>query len=353
MGAGDSVWISHAGELWLYTAHMWRQLPAVPDNVVGGINAILADSSGIVWIGGDRGLLRLEGGAARRVSEVPCSRVLAIAPAGAGDVWIGTCHGVGRVSAGGQARRIRFDHTLTSSVYSLLSRGDDLVWAGDSVGLHRLEVFREGPSWWRARTTLAHPLHLEGAKPVVMVAGPGGGIWVGTEGAGLRWIRRMRVSRITRADGFPDRQVHHVVPDGKGGLWLGGGCGGLANWRWGDVRVFRPPALGLHTPCVRGLLRDRAGNLWIGEVGRLSRVDTAGHARPMGGAHEMEYGDVAPLLEGSDARLWFGTGTGLLGYILPDGREKTLPSATCSRCARSGRWSRIRWAASGWDRRGR
>ena len=96
------------------------------------------------------------------------------------------------------------------------------------------------------------------------------------------------------------------------------------------MTIFRAPALGLHSSCVRGLLRDRAGNLWIGEVGYLSRVDSQGHVHPVAGGPGLADLAVTPLLEDSKGRIWYGTHTGRLGYITPDGTEVRLDSAMLS-----------------------
>jgi signal transduction histidine kinase/ligand-binding sensor domain-containing protein len=331
VGPADSVWMGFFGQLWLHADSRWQRPAEVPENIVGEVQAILVDASGTVWFGGGRGLARLEPGArlAQPVAGLSCAYVWSLAPAGRGDVWVGTCGGVVRVSARGTVERLMRDHPAGARVRSLRAEGDSVLWFGDRDGVHRLQVTRESGSSWRARTTFTASLDLAGAEPNVLLAGANGSIWVGTTGAGLRLIRPLLVGRLTLADGLPDRPVHHLVPDGKGGLWLGGGCSGLVRWRLGEVRTYRPPALGLESFCARGLLRDRAGNLWIGEVGRMSRLDTAGHSvemvRRAGGSIE-----VIPMLEDSEGRVWFGTTFGILGYVARDGSTTMLPDTTLS-----------------------
>ena len=331
VGPADSVWMGFFGELWLHADRRWQQLASVPNGIVGDIGAMMVDGTGALWIGGTSGLARLGSGAqrAQRIPGLSCTSVWSLAPAGGGDVWVGTCGGVIRVSAHGVVERVAQDRASRARVRSVLTEGDSILWVGDRDGVHRLKVTRESGSSWRARTTFTESLNLAGAEPNVMLAGANGSIWVGTTGAGLRLIRPLLVGRLTLADGLPDRGVHHLVPDGQGGLWLGGGCSGLVRWRAGAVQVYRPPALGLGSFCVRGLLRDRAGNLWIGEVGRLSRLDAAGHSvemvRRAGASIE-----VIPMLEDREGRVWFGTTFGILGYVSSDGTTTMLPDTTLS-----------------------
>ncbi len=332
VGGADSVWMAYFGQLWLHAENRWQQLASVPDNVIGEIGALMVDDTGALWIGTTNGLARLGPGGQRlqRIAGLSCVNVWSLAAAGGGDVWVGTCGGVVRVSAQGALERMVWDRPSRSRVRSLLAEGDSVLWFGDRDGVHRLRVTRDSGSSWRVHTTFTGSLDLEGAEPNVMLAGANGSIWVGSNGAGLRLIRPQLVGRLTLADGLPDRPVHHLIPDGHGGLWLGGGCGGLVQWREGEVKVYRPPSLGLSSNCVRGLLRDRADNLWIGEVGRLIRLDTAGHSVEMAGQPGAPVNEFIPMLEDREGRVWYGTTFGTVGYVSSDGATTMLPDTTLS-----------------------
>jgi signal transduction histidine kinase/ligand-binding sensor domain-containing protein len=329
LGGGDTVWMTHVGALWLHAQRQWHRLD-LPGSGFGQINALLPDSNGTVWLGGSTGLFRVTGPGWRpeRIAGLPCTEVRALVPAGGGDLWVGTCRGLVRLSAQGTVRNLVLDRPFTTVVSALLAQGDEILWVGDQHGAHRLRVRKVSPARWDGRTTFTDPLQLEGALPSVMLATTDGGVWVGTAGAGLRWIRPRAVGRISNRDGLPVRPMHHIAPDGQGGLWLGGSCGGLVRWREGSVRVYRPPALGLRSNCVRGLLRDRAGSLWIGEVGRLARLDSAGRSRIVIQGGDFEDRDVAPMLEDRAGRVWFASASGLLGFVAGEEAPVVLPATT-------------------------
>jgi signal transduction histidine kinase len=330
LGGADSVWMTHVGALWLHAERQWHRLD-LPGSGFGQINALLPDSNGTVWLGGSTGLFRVTGPGWRpeRIAGLPCTEVRALVPAGGGDLWVGTCRGLVRLSAQGRVRNLVLDRPFTTVVSALLAQGDEILWVGDQHGAHRLRVRKVSPARWDGRTTFTDPLQLEGALPSVMLATPDGGVWVGTAGAGLRWIRPLAVGRITSRDGLPGRPVHHIVPDGHGGLWLGtgGACEGLTHWREGSLKVYRPPALGLRSPCVRGLMHDRAGNLWIGEIGRLTRLDRAGRSHVVIEGGDLAERDVAPMLEDRMGRVWFASASGLLGFVAGEEPPVLLPAA--------------------------
>jgi len=140
----------------------------------------------------------------------------------------------------------------------------------------------------------------------------GGSAWVGSSGSGLRRFASARVRRWTTEMGLPAfRAVNHVEGDGAGGLWLGVGCAGLGHVGPRGPRIAATAASGLGSSCVRALLREPDGDLWVGLHNGLARI-AAGAApvrwSPAEGEPDLE-GSVTELARDSAGRVWAASGS--------------------------------------------
>ncbi len=185
-------------------------------------------------------------------------------------------------------------------------------------------------------------------------------MWVGLRGqdAPLCNASDNGVKCIGKNDGLPLREINAVLPDGSGGLWLGGSTA-LVHWNRGGVTETYPvkasitslartpdgtlwvglfeqgPGLGLQelrdgvlktfvtphfdgsTVSVTSLMVDRDGNLWAG-------TDAAGVVRIQGDAVEryrqtdgLSGDSVWALFEDREGIVWAGTTSGIDSFRDP------------------------------------
>jgi signal transduction histidine kinase/ligand-binding sensor domain-containing protein len=330
MASSDSMWMAYGHNIWFGHAGAWQRSSELSDSAVGLVRAMLVHHDAL-WVGDLRGILRMGGdGKVRRVRLPRSTEVHSFAPGRNGDLWAGTTDGLMHVSVTGIASPVTLLDMPPRRVRSLLAVGDGTLWVGDSLGAHRLEVTRDAAGTWRAHTTFSTPLDLDRSSAWVLLAGADSSIWVGTDGAGLRLVTPLRVARLTSEDGLPQRPIHHVVRDRGTGLWLSGGCTGLAHWRDGRLEHMDLARINGDVPCIHGMLRSRTGTLWAGVNGMFGRLDErTGRIDPVWRGLE-EPNDVTPLLEDRAGRIWFGTIRGAAGFVAPGDSVTMLPPGTLS-----------------------
>ena len=137
---------------------------------------------------------------------------------------------------------------------------------------------------------------------------PDGTVWVGLRGqdAPLCKVGDQGVQCLGKNDGIPLDEVSAVLPDGGGGLWLGGSRA-LIHWRGGGVSETYP----VKAP-VTSLARTRDGTLWAGLLGsgpglglqRLSGAMVKPFVTP---SFDGSTVSVTSLLVDRDGSLWVGT----------------------------------------------
>ncbi len=116
-----------------------------------------------------------------------------------------------------------------------------------------------------------------------------------------------------REQGLPLGAVHAIAQTKNGYLWLGGDAGVA---RFDGVRfVFLGSRAGLGAGCVRALLGDATGALWVGSSGAgLTRL-AEGKSTIYSSRQGLPSDNVTCLAEDAQNHLWIGTDAGLSAYF--------------------------------------
>ena len=218
---------------------------------LGYIDAVMQDSAGFIWMGGENGLVRYDGyqfRVYRNHPEDPASlsnnTVWSIAEDSHGDLWIATEGGISRYNRV-QDNFTRFQHD-TNNPQSL---SHDTVRA--------VKVTRHG---------------------LILVGTFGGG-------AGLLHPERGSFIPLRRSNDQRDSHIWAVYEDTAGRIWSGTEGGGASSYdplSRSLVRYHTQGAEGLRiaSDTVRAITQDRAGDIWLGTdagVYRLNNGSVAEH----------------------------------------------------------------------------
>jgi signal transduction histidine kinase/ligand-binding sensor domain-containing protein len=279
------------------------------------------------------------------------------------------------------------DGSLPAGMFSITQTADGFLWLVSLPGdVYRFDGVRfvrwpvpPGPSgrifadsagglWVTARElvhlkkgVVASQFELAGTHGFQSISeGPEGTVWVGLRGqdAPLCNASDHGVKCIGEHDGLPLSAINAVLPDGSGGLWLGGPTA-LVHWNRGGVSETYPvkapitslartpdgtlwvglseegPGLGLQglrdgvlktfvtphldgsTLSVTSLMVDRDGNLWAGtDAGGVVRVhgDSVERYRQTDG---LSGDSVWALFEDREGIVWAGTTSGIDSFRDP------------------------------------
>lgn len=189
-----SVWSVHVDRQEQVWAGTWRdglvrlqdgqfqreQDPGAPAAIHGNIHAIFQDQRGILWVGSQGGLARLEGQEWSLLTTsdgLSANDVQAIADDKEGNLWVGT--------AGGGLNRLR------DGKFTAFHKSDGIP----SENISSLYMDTDGV------------------------------LWVGTLGGGLGRFEKGRWTRYTRGDGLSSNSIGYLVEDRQGYLWIGSSDG--------------------------------------------------------------------------------------------------------------------------------
>lgn len=228
-----------------YVHRIWTADEGLPQN---SVYAVVASSSGYLWLGTDEGLVRFDG-----------------------------------------LRFVIFDRSTTPElrdpfVFALHEARDGSLWAGtDRGGLTRLS----GGRFTHYGTDQGIPA----ARVQAIADGRDGAIWVGFRGAGVARIAGGQVRLFTPADGLSSGNVLALVEDREGRLWVGTDAG-LDRFDGGRFTRLGP-ADGLPPGGVRALHEGRDGRLWVGTIDGLLGARLTG-----GGLAVIENGVVTAISRG-------------------------------------------------------
>ena len=213
-----------------------------------------------------------------------------------GSLWIGTFGGglnhINRLKGTNAYYFIRSLHhgRAANGVKSLADGGNGQLWIGSLDGLSLFNKSNKSFKYFNFPVTdgkLSENL-------INTLLPDGSGVWVGTNGGGLRYV-------------LPGGASSLLLKKGKGELHL--------------------PANEISDNFVTALLRDTSGNLWIGTQNGLNYYDakrkliTQLYKKVRNTKYQLSNNNITALLRDTKGRLWIGTEGGGLNYFDEAGRK--------------------------------
>jgi ligand-binding sensor domain-containing protein/signal transduction histidine kinase len=233
----------------------------------GEVKGLAEIRPGVVWAAQPNGVYEWDGKVFRRLifnglspGAFPVNALLAGAD---GSCWVAPNFGLLHFPDAQLAEQQPGTPALTNLSLSALgqNRATGEVWAGARNG----ELWRCAGGAWRAATNFPAGHAITGIVP-----DDRGGLWVGTEGDGLYRLNAGPGARFEKEKGLPSGWIRTLHLDAQGALWVGTG-GGLSRLRDGAIFNFTMRE-GLPDNTISQILEDDAGGLWLGGNRGLMRV---------------------------------------------------------------------------------
>src|SRR5580698_7963713 len=310
---------------------------------------ILADHAGNLWILGVRGLIRRspDGKITRYGAREGLSDSFGlntILEDRGGSIWVGTDGGLARFEHGQFHTRMEASGEQ-SEVRCLLEDRERNLWMGGSPGLMRLrdDVFRVygkeeglpsdepnaifqdrlGTTWagfldaglWRARSGRSGWEAPSSAKDrIFSIRETHSGELLVASRDGLQRVKDGRVRMFVPTDPLGRKRVFDAMEDSHGRLWLALPQG-LAELQGEEMRIAIPAAASLMESSFVALAEGREGSLWVGAMrGGLWRVTPNGR-QLYTTADGLGSDQIRTLYQDPKGMLWVGTlGGGLNAF---------------------------------------
>jgi ligand-binding sensor domain-containing protein/signal transduction histidine kinase len=325
------------GNLWLGTANdgLWRirAQAARAASLPSGLSHIPTWSTcpareGGLWVGTDRGLVRLLGNRSEQVQLEPSVSEISlrcVLETRRGDLWLGSAEqGLFRYTRHGPTFHSVPTRSMHHQVQVLCEDRSGAVWIGMKRGLMRVAPAAHSPD------VLPKPnqgdLYSEEwhFRPHETWCFSDGQSWVGRDGL---WhqsdsttdtalpLGQLRTRSDTRwALDLPegkllDWDIRALLEDRHQALWIGTLGGGLHRLAHGRFEAWGLNH-GLGRSAVFALYEDDTGTLWLGTPRGLTRIRD-GRCFHLGDAHGLPNSLVNQILDDRNGHLWLGSHSGL------------------------------------------
>ena len=313
------------------------------------VRAFLPGKMDTVWLGTERGLVRIEGGEIRKIYRVaqglPGDTVTALALDSRERLWIATSGGLVRL-ANGKVEPVQGfrDSTLlgVNGGASIFEEKDGTVWLstpssvfalgqgsvshyGAKDGFSGRDVqwilqSRSGDVWFGTKRGLFRrtqggflPVRLPGGLEVSNILQIAedreGSLWLVT-GKGIARLTDGSPELFQKKDGLGDNGLTKLMIDSEGNIWVGTIAGGVDRFR-DEKFVTYSTRTGLSYDIVQPVIEDRQGAIWLGaSFGGVNRI--ANGTITVFDAHNgLPGNNVLGLAEDALGNIWVVTSQGL------------------------------------------
>lgn len=321
------IWTNTAGSLAWYDEDAAGLLSEANGLPQGGANVLLVDRENSLWIGGEgvhRQLGRFAWEGYTRRQGLPAHVVWSLHRSRDGLLWAGTAAGV----AVGDGRR--WEPVPGTAQRQFMSFAEDQggsLWMAPTLALEEPPWLLQRRPPGRAPVRVPLPALKPGTSVAALAPGPEGGLWVGTDQAGLHRFQHRGAGWALLPEpvpGWPPEGVgvSHLHAPAPEELWAATSRG-LAHF---DGRQWRTLGKdrGLEDDDLLSVVAGRGGEAWVAyrTVRALSRVRLVGPdlklVETLRPPHPLLGHPVSSLALDPSGALWLGTSLGVLRW---DGRR--------------------------------
>jgi signal transduction histidine kinase/ligand-binding sensor domain-containing protein/DNA-binding response OmpR family regulator len=276
-----------------------------PNLANAGIRALLMDSRGVLWIGADGGLARLDGGRGGSVFAGGWeANVHVLLEYPAGTVWVGANNGLHRFENGVERVFTTKDGLPDNSIWGLAAGAGGALWIGTHAGA--LIEYRQG----RFRT-YGRRDGFTSSGILALLSDRDGALWIGTDGAGVSRLAGGKFTSYQTRDGLSNQVIRCLYEDSEGSVWMGTAGGGIDRFK--EYRVtMRTMREGLPSDSVRSLQQDHSGDIWLGTTAGIARLRASGGVEVYGSKDGPSRDLMWPVIRDRHDNLWAASEEGVL-----------------------------------------
>jgi ligand-binding sensor domain-containing protein/two-component sensor histidine kinase len=302
-----------------YTRTVWTQAQGLPQDTV---RAIAQTPDGYLWLGTSEGLARFDGYEfvtfTRDRVPLPSNSISTLWVDRSSNLWIGTSSGLARYSNGRFKTFTKEDGLPPGAVSAFAQDASGVVWLAAGGVLARYEG---------GRLVVCQMQEVAPLQSVQVVYGNSRGeLWVGGIGGVAKRVGNRFVPVLGPSD-LQGNMITSILQNARG-TWLAGINGILLLRPDGSLRRFTTHD-GLPNGFVLALCEDRAGNLWVGTYGGLSRLENDRFVSQARDNRE-DRDWVWSVFEDREGDLWVGMNSALNRFrddlFTVYGRSEGLPS---------------------------
>ncbi len=204
-----------------------------------------------------------------------------------------------------------------ATIYSIRQTRDGYLWLGTQTGLVRFDGVRF------TSINRVGGESLDNLWVQALCEDPQGGLWLGTNGAGLIGLRNGSIKRYGKQAGLESVTIQHLFMDSRNRLWICGDAG-LAMWDGGKLVAYgRSQGLAMNGAYAACEAKD--GTLWIGGDSNELSVWNGVALTSVPLKTAPKFVTVRAIVRSADDALWVGTSGGLVR--IKDGQEQRYTTA--------------------------
>ena len=293
----------------------WRNFSRIGDGLgSNNVRSIAADHRGGIWLATSEGLSYFNG--FWHNFDAPSGDVSQVFEDRDGFIWTTTDIGIHQGIFNRNLNQIDWQHhysietgLIDNRVLTAIQRGSDgatgnegEIWVGTPIGV----IWSDGEAWHPVLNAVDGGRLNAGVQTIY--EDKAGGLWFGLLPGGsdkLSHFDGVQWRVFSGDDGLPKGDVHAIVADDTGNLWVGT-TEGVAVYDGSNWEIFTTINSPLIDNDVQAMMRDREGVIWIGTTSGISLFDR-GEWSQLTKANGLASNNVQAIFESQNGDIWVGT----------------------------------------------
>ena len=310
------------------------------DNDLQNLQAIHLDRKDRLWVGSQAGLYQWSNAreGAGSFAKVLNENILSLFEDSAGNIWAGTFgEGVILIDAdSGNRRRLNEQDGLPNGSILSIDGTGDLIWLATLGGVVELHCQRNPMQELDFKIEMLDYESALGTNFIYKVfVDRSGRTWFGTDGKGISVLEEGKLQRFQQTGSDTIRSVYSIAEDDTGRLWFSTLRNGIYSFDGKNFNHFGK-AEGLRSLNIRGLVKDKNGQILILHPGGIDRLDPETQQFKYFGKNA-GIGDMDPNLNtyalDHHGDIWIGTNNQIIKYSALSDQLARTPTTTLKRVA--------------------
>ena len=300
----NTIWAATNAGLYYFKNNAWINFVSNNIALARDISCLFVDKKGNIWTGNDSGLFKIEDGHVTRYtvkSGLSSNKIRSVNELN-GQLLVGTYgHGLNIHNDNGW-------YVLGKSneiIHDVFVDDKQEIWvATQDNGSIKYNIKKKTSKTYNQEEGLSVD------NILVILQDSWGNMWFGTSGGGINKYHTQQFKHFNLEEGFKDKVINSVLGGSHNKIWVGTGDIGFIEME-NDSIIYHNQNTDFHNYKCKTLFEDHVGNIWIGTEKNGTYIYNGSKYTQVGNNQGLVGNWILSITQDKDFNIWISTASGI------------------------------------------